>query len=477
MESYKSSHYNLLIPLPEGKGLLFNTRYGGLVFLDPESRAFFEKAAREGGFSPEAYPGGKECLREAAKKGYVVESALDEPEDYRKKYQGLSGRRLVSSQAAIGLTLAVSNACNMACPYCYEFTKGKAVFGEELVPSLEAFLESVVRLSPGVKAWTGLSVTWYGGEPLLGKRAITELTPRLQDFCGRHGMKYRAAIVTNGLLLTPGNWALLRENGVDEVQVTLDGPRDLHESHRPLKAAAGRNYDRILENLAVMPEGMKLTVRVNVDKAVAGRAGELLDDLLAYGIWPGRGAAVEIDFVRLRIYEKRDGNGAVDGIPAEDWPSCHFELRKLKADRYDRWAAANGARPGKMVFLTERPSLADCTTMVSPYSFVVDAEGYVSKCWEYVQEEKARIQHISQGYIPDLYRSWSAYSRVSALGGECARCKYLPACRSARCIERLCHTCPARTGEIENGLKIQYLYYRDHPDRMVFREPKRERKV
>jgi len=46
-----------------------------------------------------------------------------------------------------------------------------------------------------------LSIMWYGGEPLLHKNVIYDLSEKFTSFCIKNSIAYSAAIVTNGFLL------------------------------------------------------------------------------------------------------------------------------------------------------------------------------------------------------------------------------------------------------------------------------------
>ena len=48
-----------------------------------------------------------------------------------------------------------------------------------------------------------LSVTWFGGEPLLAPDVIKALSEKLMALAKEQGADYSAGIVSNGYLLTP----------------------------------------------------------------------------------------------------------------------------------------------------------------------------------------------------------------------------------------------------------------------------------
>jgi hypothetical protein len=48
---------------------------------------------------------------------------------------------------------------------------------------------------------TSFNVTWFGGEPLVGKQPLLALSDAFIERCDRAGVSYGAGITTNGFLL------------------------------------------------------------------------------------------------------------------------------------------------------------------------------------------------------------------------------------------------------------------------------------
>ena len=54
-------------------------------------------------------------------------------------------------------------------------------------------------------------VTWFGGEPLVGKQPLLALSDAFIERCDGAGIEYSADITTNGYLLDEGTCAQLRD--------------------------------------------------------------------------------------------------------------------------------------------------------------------------------------------------------------------------------------------------------------------------
>src|SRR5690606_20137919 len=126
----------------------------------------------------------------------------------------------------LGLTICPTLNCNFRCTYCYQHHL-KGVMRADVRNRIAAY----VAASDGLQ---DLHVTWFGGEPLLAMTVVEGLSERF--LAGPH--RYSASIVTNGSRLTPAHSRRLVELNVTRAQITLDGPRDLHDQRRPLAGGA-----------------------------------------------------------------------------------------------------------------------------------------------------------------------------------------------------------------------------------------------
>ena len=85
-----------------------------------------------------------------------------------------------------------------------------------------------------------LTVTWFGGEPLLEFKRIVSLTKKMQAL----NLDYQADMITNGYLLTEKVVAMLPSLSISSLQITINGMKAVHDSRRCLKLGAP-TFDRI----------------------------------------------------------------------------------------------------------------------------------------------------------------------------------------------------------------------------------------
>jgi uncharacterized protein len=312
-------------------------------------------------------------------------------------------------------------------------------------------------------------VVWYGGEPLINAGAIDKLTPRLLAFCEANGIEYKASIVTNGLLLTPATWEMLRRNRVTDLQITIDGAEEQHNKKRPLKAARGENYKKILSNIANKPDELEVTVRINVDKDVAEHWDEFFDDMFNYGIWPQHYDTVTFSPSWLRPYEEVKDNAANNYLTNPEFFDVMQDFKMRRLQRFNSWAEKNNLRKAKLRW--ELPALQeDCATWTSPYNIVIDPEGYVQKCWETIHDSRNHIHHVSEGYKPEAFLEYSAYDKIE-LNEICKNCQYIPVCDKLPCSkDAIKHGKPECTywkTKLPDSLRDQYLLMKRHPELII----------
>lgn len=174
------------------------------------------------------------------------------------------------------LIILPTEKCNFHCSYCYEdHSIGK--MSREVVESVKLLLAKNI---PGV---AHLSIDWFGGEPLLGMSVIREINGFAKEFIRerRVATALRSAITTNAFLLGPDIFAELLDLGVSEYQISLDGPKELHDKTR-VQVGGGGSFDRIWRNLKQMSNvdgEFRILLRVHVTEENISSVPKLLADI------------------------------------------------------------------------------------------------------------------------------------------------------------------------------------------------------
>lgn len=151
------------------------------------------------------------------------------------------------------IELLISQKCNLACTYCYADGGEYSAPGRMLFDTAAKAVDFLVHNS-GPK--NNLSITFFGGEPLIEFESIKKIVRYAQDLAASRGKVVSFSITTNGLMLDNEKISFFRDNSVD-VMVSVDGDKEAHDRHRPLKNGEGSAnliFPRIAELLETLPD-------------------------------------------------------------------------------------------------------------------------------------------------------------------------------------------------------------------------------
>lgn len=169
--------------------------------------------------------------------------------------------------------------CNFRCRYCYEdFEVGR--MPGTVITGIERLLAA---RAPTLRH---LRLQWFGGEPLLALDVIRRISRHAQRLAAAHPhMIVDGVMTTNGSLLSPATLTELCSLGTRTFQISIDGPRDVHDQTR-VKAGGQGTFDRIWANLrAVRQTALDVRVKVRLHltphnlSAMLAFAGELRQEL------------------------------------------------------------------------------------------------------------------------------------------------------------------------------------------------------
>ena len=183
----------------------------------------------------------QELLESFNQQGYFLEAAIhkiEHPETSAMKYH--------LTRKIKKLTLQVTQNCNLRCDYCvysgvYE-TRAHSAKSMSLEVAKKA-IDYVLANSVDEKS---LNFGFYGGEPLLELDLIETCISYVRSVSGSKELTF--TLTTNGTLLTCEAYERLVGLGVD-VAISLDGPRDVHDSARKYPDGRG-SFDDIIRNLS-----------------------------------------------------------------------------------------------------------------------------------------------------------------------------------------------------------------------------------
>jgi uncharacterized protein len=402
--AYKLSKYNFLSDV-SGQTVAYNGLSMGMALLDDETLREYRRIEQTGDTS-----GVREStLRDLVRGHMLIPSHLDEIDEIRHTHYA---RRYGNN--GFGLTIVPTLACNFRCAYCFEPGVHGVEAGQAAQTLSEEYDEAILgTLTRSLTEGGSVSVAWYGGEPLLALHRISSLSQKLIALCADKKFRYHSSLITNGYLLTKPAVETLLACHVSSVQITLDGPADVHDKRRHL-AGGGPTFERIMRNIENISDDLPLhlALRINIDRRNAESSLRLLDELHARGIHERKRVDVFTALVRAMTPY------------CQDVPYC-LDVRAYSATELEfyRYALSLGFRVAR--YPAGNPAVCGA---ISPKCLLVLPGGDVHKCWCTVGQKELSVGRLADGaYQADrgVELRWLAYTPFAK---ECEECAVLPMC-------------------------------------------------
>jgi uncharacterized protein len=389
------SRYNVWVER-NGAFYVFNAVSGSLYRMTADQHRAYTRYTTDGAATSEI----AETVAHLIAGGMLINDDVDEIDRLATDYD--VSRR---NDRRFSMTLVTSLGCNFDCPYCFE-AKHPSIMDEDVRAQVLQVLDDQL---PRIDSF---GAGWFGGEPLVGKAALYELSDAFIERCDAHGVGYTASIVTNGYLLDEETCRALADRRVKSAQIGLDGPPETHNVMRPLISGRG-TFDRILENVKVAVDYLNVGIRVNIDARNVHRVEALFEILAKEGLAG-----------RLRVNAGHIVGSATNLLsPSANYGGCLSRPQFARAER-EFFALAE-----QYGFASPRlpKQIGTPCTAVRRNELVVGSRGELYKCWESVGDANEVIGHISDYADADSRMGkWMAYDPFN--DADCTSCIALPTC-------------------------------------------------
>jgi len=133
--------------------------------------------------------------------------------------------------------------CNIDCTYCFFLSK-EALYPNEKSRMSAATLEAYIRQLLESHRTPQVTVAWQGGEPTLMKVEFFRQAVALVEKYRRPGQTVQHTFQTNGLLLDD-DWCTFFKEHDFLVGLSVDGPRELHNTYRVDRRGQG-TFDLVM---------------------------------------------------------------------------------------------------------------------------------------------------------------------------------------------------------------------------------------
>lgn len=409
----------------EGGLLLLNTLTLGLLWLSPAEAAQLD--------TPQG------ALREALEAGwYLIPAGLDEHSVARELREL---RRLMDPPKSWlqKYTVFTTTACNARCAYCFE----RSWEPRTMTP------ETAERAADYMLAHSGshnFQIDWFGGEPLVNRRAIDCICDRLTQ----GGARFHSAMTSNGYLFEPKTVAEDRACWrLNSCQITLDGPEETYNRIKNYVYPGGNAFRRVLDNIhALAQAGVQVFLRLNFDLSNASEQHQLIDVLAAeFGGHP------MVSAYAMMLYDEAEGE------ESHTPPAERVQLFALRQELTAHIQAGGLRQPLRLLReLRTHMCMADSGDMIT-----ILPGGEIGLCEQYHRDHF--IGHIErEGF------DRSVMDEFCALRPEipaCADCPLYPDCiRLQKCPNQLCspERRAAQEAQQRGAMQVEWENYRrKHP--------------
>lgn len=359
--------------------LMFNSLSGALLKLPKESLKKHEK--------------------DLYKEGFFVEDDKDELLTYKYIYY----KKLFGNNKNLDITIALTTNCNLCCPYCFEMgNRNKEYINQEVTDAIIKYITSQKNKN--------IHITWFGGEPLLCFDRIIEINEKLI----LNEISFRASLITNGTLFSDKIIENLHLLKLNNIQITLDGNRLMHNQKRFFSNGIG-TFDIILSNVTSILEktNIHLTLKINVDKSNIDSCLEVSNEITnKYSKYITQ---KQLTITNNSIKNKTDYEGCSQCLSEDEY----FDF--------------------KTKVLHEKISLPRlhlaCPLRFSEH-IMIGPDGSIYKCLEHIGNKPKSIGNIKSYHFSISQMAKLALNNEPFNDPECSKCSILPICGGGCPIDR-----------------------------------------
>ncbi len=364
------------------------------------------------------------------RRGYLTEKSVEEEEKYLCQIADTLHQHACASSP--NYVFMPTYDCNLRCSYCFQdHMRTESAFEHLLKVMSRSQIDTIFQAMPQIEAryeaeahgQIRRTVGFFGGEPLLARTrsAVEYIIMRAHEL----GVRSFWA-VTNATELEAYE-DLLGEQGIMDLQITIDGPEEEHNKRRVYADGTG-SFRRIARNVTMaLDRGANVAMRINADRNNISDLPVLADTIVAFG-WDR--------YSNFRTYSH-----PIHAVNKHTDPKTTFTSWQLDKTLNQLREEFPNLR------VIERPDdpLKDRARLIlrgagTPYMqssfcgantsmYILDAFGDIYACWERTGDAKIRIGHIDSHGEPSfnsMNMQWR--SRTVATNPICRRCRYALHC-------------------------------------------------
>ena len=407
MKNIRISSYFNHVDVGNGTSLIYN---GSTLCIDLVPTDYVERLL-DTGDSSFLSPEEREHL---IKRGHLTTlSSRNELKEFRKIVRFILERRNKLDKEAKAATLCIllTYDCNLACSYCFQKTldtsvRSAVMSGEFIDEFFDRYLSQLYPNNPDE-----LLISLFGGEPLLPKNrvAITHILAYAKDHPA-----LRVSVTTNATTITEMADLIGAGSGkINNVHVTLDGDRELHDENR-IPNSGKPTFDAMItavRKLIDLQAHVSLRMHIHPDRL------ESAQYLIAY-------LATEklLDHPQVSVYFSPINTFGSELISLAD--AARF------SHTFQQVAAKTHYPPSNLTFLDNflkmqnqklLPKVRYCAAGSDNF-YILDPYGDLYACYEDTGHKDRRVGTLAEGKVKFKLLKGKYFRRHLLTIPECSRC-------------------------------------------------------
>lgn len=406
-----------------------------------------------------------ETIQLLKERRFIYDNKEEEEDLINQLYENFSST-LPQTNSSRQYQILLSYDCNLRCVYCFQKKQRNSTILD--TKKLNAIFEIISKIEKNTEKETTLRdiptkvplVSIVGGEPLQDNIAYQELLSNIIDFVETNKFDY--AITTNGVDLSKFvSFFKNKKYFPRDIQVTLDGPKEIHNKRR-IKSGGGGSFDMIIESIdQAISADIHISLRINLDRMNVNYIEDIANLIMEKG-WDKRSnfyaylaPVTDHSSVNKNYHWIIDDDSLIHQIISKfkhnPKLATIFNLRNFRGFEHVRKIVAeHDSLP--------IPTFWRCEAILGQLIF--DSTGNIYSCFEGSGNDSAKIGE----YYPEFHLNEEkllTWKNLNSITNKlCLNCKYKFICAGG-CPWHIVHQGTAECLPIESEINLAWNYYAD----------------
>ncbi|MCC7146869.1 MAG: radical SAM protein [Phycisphaeraceae bacterium] len=339
----------------------------------------------------------------------------------------------IAARPLMAIDLILTHECNLDCDYCMMFQGRKLSDHATRRMSAATAKQAIDRLMPRIAEGKNSRIRFTGAEPLMNRPVMEEMCDYVYRAYQKGGGQYRIfSLLTNGVALTDALLDKLVKYPFS-IQISMDGPAEAHDRHRPLRGARRGSHDKV--------------------EAAAKRVLQRTGELHISAVWTPHGPTIaervryfeELGVTSLKLSYQHTGlsGDACGALQAADYQQLIGQYQEYLPLLRERVASGrlvlHDPFRGAINRLFGGPDHdRDCNSL-GVGGRTVDIDGKLYPCYAFMSMPQYVLGDVWKGDDPAALQRWAATRKGVLM--KCGFCWAWPLCRGRNLCEQMDFGC------------------------------------